>query len=201
MKTSYPSSLYFLRLEAVANHSLYLDSLNSNSSLLLPLLPIAIIGYNYAEKYYVNLENKLKVAPFLSNDQDEHIKMNSSFLAKSIFLYEQYNDSIEDCSMLSSYFTLITASNDENIKTHLAYFLAIKNYKEASEKLIKEFYNAKTNEYKIALSKALSTIYNKDVLNELLEMAENKEFKNVNFPIISTLNKYKDKRVKKFLKE
>jgi len=87
LKTSYPSSLYFLRLEAVANHSLYLDSLNSNSSLLLPLLPIAIIGYNYAEKYYVNLENKLKVVPFLSNDQDEHIKMNSSFLAKSIFLY------------------------------------------------------------------------------------------------------------------
>lgn len=119
LKTSYPSSLYFLRLEAVANHSLYLDSLNSNSSLLLPLLPIAIIGYNYAEKYYVNLENKLKVTPFLSNDQDEHIKMNSSFLAKSIFLYEQYNDSIEDCSMLSSYFTLITASNDENIKTHV----------------------------------------------------------------------------------
>lgn len=85
---------------------------------------------------------------------------------------------------------------DENIKTHLAYFLAVKNYKEASEKLIKEFYNAKTNEYRIALLKALSTIYNKDILNELLEIAKNKEYKDVNFPIISTLNKYKNKRVK-----
>ena len=90
---------------------------------------------------------------------------------------------------------------DENIKTHLAYFLAVKNYKEASEKLIKEFYNAKTNEYKIALSKALSTIYNKDVLNELLEIVKNKKYKDVNFPIILTLKKYKDKRVKIFLKK
>ena len=64
-----------------------------------------------------------------------------------------------------------------------------------------EFYKAKTDEYRIALSKALSIIYNKNVLNELLEIVKNKEFKNVNFPIISTLNKYKDKRVEKFLKE
>ena len=90
---------------------------------------------------------------------------------------------------------------DENIKTHLAYFLAVKNYKEASEKLIKELYNAKTNEYRIALSKALSTIYNKDVLSELLEIAKNKEYKDVNFPIISTLNKYKNKRVKIFFEK
>ena len=90
---------------------------------------------------------------------------------------------------------------DENIKTHLAYFLAVKNYKEASEKLIKEFYNAKTNEYKIALSKALSTIYNKDILNELLEIAKNKEYKDVNFPIIFTLRKYRDRRVKMFFEK
>ena len=87
---------------------------------------------------------------------------------------------------------------DENIKTHLAYFLAVKNYKEASEKLIKEFYNAKTNEYRIALSKALSAIYNKNILNELLKIVKNKEYKDVNFPIVSTLKKYKDKRVKRF---
>ena len=67
--------------------------------------------------------------------------------------------------------------------------------------MIKEFYNAKTNEYRIALSKALSIIYNKDILNELLEMAENKEYKDVNFPIILTLNKYRDKRVKMFFEK
>ncbi len=38
--------------------------------------------------------------------------------------------------------------------------------------------------------------YIKNILNELLEIAKNKEYKDVNFPIISTLNKYKNKRVK-----
>ena len=116
LKASYPSSLYFLRLEAVANHSLYLESLNQATSPLLSLLPVAIIGYSYAEKYYINLENKLKVVPFLSNDQDERLKMNASFLEKSIFLYEQYNDAIEDFSMLSSYFTLLIATGEEKSK-------------------------------------------------------------------------------------
>ncbi len=129
LKASYPSSLYFLRLEAVANHSLYLESLSQNSSYLVPLLPVAVIGYTYSEKYYVNLENKLKLVPFLSNDQDERLKMNASFLAKSIFLYEQYNDSIEDPSMLSSYFTLLVATNDEKLKD-----IAIEEVKSRMEK-------------------------------------------------------------------
>ena len=90
---------------------------------------------------------------------------------------------------------------DENIKTHLAYFLAVKNYKEASEKLIKEFYNAKTDEYRLALSKALSAIYNKNVLKGLLKIAKTKEYKDVNFPIIFTLRKYKDRRVKMFFEK
>lgn len=116
LKTSYPSSLYFLRLETIANHSIYLESLNPSTSALIPLLPVAIIGYTYAEKYYVNLENKLKSVPFLSNDQDESLKVSSSILAKAIFLYEQYNDCIEDFSMLSSYFTLLVATTDERLK-------------------------------------------------------------------------------------
>ena len=77
----------------------------------------------------------------------------------------------------------------------------MKNYKEASEKLIKEFYNAKTNEYRIALSKALSTIYNKNVLKGLLKIAKTKEYKDANFPIIFTLRKYKDRRVKMFFEK
>ena len=129
LKTSYPSSLYFLRLEAIANHSMYLESLKQNTSSLIPLLPVAIIGYTYSEKYYVNLENKLKSVPFLSNDQDELLKMNASLLAKSIFLYKQYNDSIEDFSMLSSYFTLVMATNDEKLKS-----IAIEEVKSKVEK-------------------------------------------------------------------
>ena len=121
LKASYPSSLYFLRLEAIANHSIYLESLNPSTSALIPLLPVAIIGYTYAEKYYVNLENKLKSVPFLSNDQDESLKVSSSILAKAIFLYEQYNDCIEDFSMLSSYFTLLSIDKDvvEEVKAKM----------------------------------------------------------------------------------
>ena len=79
--------------------------------------------------------------------------------------------------------------------------ISLKNYKEASEKLIKEFYKSKTDEYRLALSKALSTIYNKNVLKDLLKIAKTKEYKDVNFPIIFTLRKYKDRRVKMFFEE
>ena len=77
----------------------------------------------------------------------------------------------------------------------------MKNYKEASERLIKEFYKAKTDEYRLALSKALSTIYNKNVLKGLLKIAKTKEYKDVNFPIIFTLRKYRDRRVKIFFEK
>ena len=120
---------------------------------------------------------------------------------KFFTIYELVLITEKDKKIVPVILKYLSKIEDENIKTHLAYFLAVKNYKEASEKLIKEFYNAKTNEYKIALSKALSTIYNKDILNELLEIAKNKEYKDVNFPIIFTLRKYKDRRVKIFFEK
>ena len=116
-------------------------------------------------------------------------------------IYELVLITEKDKKVVSIILKYLSKIEDENIKTHLAYFLAVKNYKEASEKLIKEFYKAKTDEYRIALSKALSTIYNKDILNELLEIAKNKEYKDVNFPIIFTLRKYRDRRVKMFFKK
>ena len=116
-------------------------------------------------------------------------------------IYELVLITEKDKKVVSIILKYLSKIEDENIKTHLAYFLAVKNYKEASEKLIKEFYKAKTDEYRIALSKALSTIYNKDILNELLEIAKNKEYKDVNFPIIFTLRKYRDKRVKMFFEK
>ena len=41
----------------------------------------------------------------------------------------------------------------------------------------------------------------KEIEKQLLEIAKNKEYKDVNFPIILTLKKYKDKRVKIFFKK
>ena len=120
---------------------------------------------------------------------------------KLFTIYELILITEKDKKIVPVILKYLSKIEDENIKTHLAYFLAVKNYKEASEKLIKEFYNAKTDEYRLALSKALSAIYNKNVLKGLLKIAKTKEYKDVNFPIIFTLRKYKDRRVKMFFEK
>ena len=182
------------------------------------------VSYIDADEFYLEIKKFLKKIDEISKIQNEkfHIiektekliyakdsynnikfKEEKNFLKdlekighKLFTIYELVLITEKDKKVVPIILKYLSKIEDENIKTHLAYFLAVKNYKEASEKLIKEFYKAKTDEYKIALSKALSTIYNKDILNELLEIVKNKEYKDVNFPIISTLNKYKNKRVK-----
>ena len=192
---------------------------------------ISIKGVSYidADEFYLEIKNFLKKIDDISKIQNEKFRVVEE-TGKLVYSKDPYNniefkeekEFLQDLEKIDyKFFTiyelvLITEKDkkvvpivlkylskieDENIKTHLAYFLAVKNYKEASEKLIKEFYKAKTDEYKIALSKALSTIYNKDVLSELLEIAKNKEYKDVNFPIIFTLRKYRDKRVKMFFEK
>jgi len=149
------------------------------------------VSYIDADEFY-NIEFK---------EEKNFLKDLEKIDYKFFTIYELVLITEKDKKVVPIILKYLSKIEDENIKTHLAYFLAVKNYKEASEKLIKEFYKAKTDEYKIALSKALSTIYNKDILNELLEIAKNKEYKDVNFPIILTLNKYKDKRVKIFFEK
>ena len=187
------------------------------------------VSYIDANEFYLEIKKFLKKIDDISKIQNEKFHIIEK-TGKLIYTKDPYNniefkeekEFLQDLEKIGyKFFTiyelvLITEKDkkivpivlkylskieDENIKTHLAYFLAVKNYKEASEKLIKEFYNAKTNEYRIALSKALSTIYNKDILNELLEIAKNKEYKDVNFPIIFTLRKYRDIRVKMFFEK
>ena len=143
----------------------------------------------YAKDPYNNIEFK---------EEKEFLQDLKKIGYKFFTIYELILITEKDKKVVPIILKYLSKIKDENIKTHLAYFLAVKNYKEASEKLIKEFYNAKTNEYRIALSKALSAIYNKNILNELLKIVKNKEYKDVNFPIVSTLKKYKDKRVKRF---
>ena len=143
----------------------------------------------YAKDPYNNIEFK---------EEKEFLQDLEKIGYKFFTIYELVLITEKDKKVVPIVLKYLSKIEDENIKTHLAYFLAVKNYKEASEKLIKEFYNAKTDEYRIVLSKALSAIYNKNILNELLKIVKNKEYKDVNFPIVSTLKKYKDKRVKRF---
>ena len=187
------------------------------------------VSYIDADEFYLEIKKFLKKIDDISKIQNEKFRVveetgklvyskdpynNIEFKEEKNFLkdlekigykfftiYELVLITEKDKKIVPIILKYLSKIEDENIKTHLAYFLAVKNYKEASEKLIKEFYNAKTNEYRIALSKALSTIYNKDVLSELLEIAKNKEYKDVNFPIIFTLRKYRDKRVKMFFEK
>ena len=178
------------------------------------------VSYIDTNEYYLQIKKFLKKIDNISKIQNEKFRVVEE-TGKLVYSKDPYNNIkfkeeknfLKDLEKIGyKLFTIykkvvpivlkyLSKIEDENIKTHLAYFLAVKNYKEASEKLIKEFYNAKTNEYKIALSKALSTIYNKDILNELLEIAKNKEYKDVNFPIIFTLRKYRDRRVKMFFEK
>ena len=187
------------------------------------------VSYIDADEFYLEIKKFLKKIDDISKIQNEKFRVveetgklvyskdpynNIKFKEEKNFLkdlekigyklftiYELILITEKDKKIVPVILKYLSKIEDENIKTHLAYFLAVKNYKEASEKLIKEFYNAKTNEYRIALSKALSTIYNKDVLSELLEIAKNNEYKDVNFPIIFTLRKYRDKRVKMFFEK
>ena len=146
----------------------------------------------YAKDPYNNIEFK---------EEKEFLQDLEKIGYRFFTIYELVLITEKDKKVVPIILKYLSKIEDENIKTHLAYFLAVKNYKEASEKLIKEFYKAKTDEYRIALSKASSTIYNKDVLKDLLKIVKNNEYKDVNFPIIFTLRKYRDKRVKMFFEK
>ena len=182
------------------------------------------VSYIDADEFYLEIKKFLKKIDDISKIQNEKFRVveetgklvyskdpynNVKFKEEKNFLkdlekigyklftiYELVLITEKDKKIVPVILKYLSKIEDENIKTHLAYFLAVKNYKEASERLIKEFYKAKTDEYRLALSKALSTIYNKNVLKGLLKIAKTKEYKDVNFPIISTLNKYKNKSVK-----
>ena len=187
------------------------------------------VSYIDADEFFLEIKKFLKKIDDISKIQNEKFRVVEE-TGKLVYSKDPYNniefkeekEFLQDLEKIGyTFFTiyelvLITEKDkkivpiilkylskieDENIKTHLAYFLAVKNYKEASEKLIKEFYNAKTDEYRLALSKALSAIYNKNVLKGLLKIAKTKEYKDVNFPIIFTLRKYKDRRVKMFFEK
>ncbi len=118
LKASYPSSLYFLRLEAITTHSIYLEQIPNLTPSFIPFLPVAVIGYSYAEKYYITLENKLNASPFISNAQNEEYEKttNLKFLKNAILLYKEYINTIEDANMKAAYFTLLSISEDEKIK-------------------------------------------------------------------------------------
>jgi len=155
------------------------------------------VSYIDADEFYLEIKKFLKKIDDISKIQNEKFRVVEE-TGKLVYSKDPYNniEFKEEKEFLQDLEKI-----DYKFFTIYELVLITENYKEASEKLIKEFYNAKTNEYRIALSKALSTIYNKDVLSELLEIAKNNEYKDVNFPIIFTLRKYRDKRVKMFFEK
>ena len=187
------------------------------------------VSYIDADEFYLEIKKFLKKIDDISKIQNEKFRVveetgklvyskdpynNVKFKEEKNFLkdlekigyklftiYELVLITEKDKKIVPVILKYLSKIEDENKKTHLAYFLAVKNYKEASERLIKEFYKAKTDEYRLVLSKALSTIYNKNVLKGLLKIAKTKEYKDVNFPIIFTLRKYRDRRVKMFFEK
>lgn len=94
--------------------------------------------------------------------------------------------------ILLKYLLLISREQE---KECLVRFLAVKNFTEAFPLLIKEFYEAKTRDYKLALSNTLSIIYDKRFLETLLKIVSNKDYGEVRIPIILGLYQYSDNKV------
>ncbi len=90
-------------------------------------------------------------------------------------------------------YLLLILSEEE--KECLVRFLAVKSFTEAFPLLIKEFYEAQTINYRLALSNTLSIIYDENFLEVLLKIISDKKNGEARIPIILGLYKYSDNRV------
>ena len=110
LKDAYPSSLYFLRLEAIIASSIYLEQVLKEKYLNpIPLLPVAVMGNVYAHTY-IELEKKLADSTLNTTQRSE---IAQEHLKKALLLYEEYLERIEDDSMLSSYLALTSFSKTQ----------------------------------------------------------------------------------------
>ncbi len=121
LETSYPSSLYLLRLKTLTRHSLYLESVaRTTKREFVPFLPTAVLGHTYAKRYYLPLDENI-TEPNSSN-------VNNSgqcevFRQGALSLYREYLETIRDESMASSYLALVgsllddEANNDKKKET------------------------------------------------------------------------------------
>lgn len=155
-------------------------------------------NFSLTEHIYVETNEDDTINISLENDILKKLKQigyNLFSIHQLILLTEK------DKKVLPILLEYISILADEKEKECLVRFLAVKNFIDAFPNLIKEFYNAKTLNYRLAIANTLSIIYNEKYLDSLLEIALNKNYKEARFPIILRLYQYNNKKVFETLKK
>ena len=88
-----------------------------------------------------------------------------------------------------------------DIKKHLVSFLGVKGFVSASKFLLEEFHKAEDFDYRFAMANTLSLIQDENILEDLIEIVENRMYGEVRIPIIYRLYEFKNFQLEKVLKK
>ena len=86
-----------------------------------------------------------------------------------------------------------------DIKKHLVRFLGVKGFVSASKFLLEEFHKTKDFIYRFAIANTLSLIQDENILEDLIEIIENRMYGEARIPIIYRLYKFKNFQLEKVL--
>ena len=86
-----------------------------------------------------------------------------------------------------------------DIKKHLVRFLGVKGFVSASKFLLEEFHKTKDFIYRFTIANTLSLIQDENILEDLIEIIENRMYGEARIPIIYRLHKFKNFQLEKVL--
>lgn len=86
-----------------------------------------------------------------------------------------------------------------DIKKNLVRFLGVKGFVSASKFLLEEFHKTKDFIYRFAIANTLSLIQDENILEDLIEIIENRMYGEARIPIIYRLYKFKNFQLEKVL--
>ena len=86
-----------------------------------------------------------------------------------------------------------------DIKKHLVRFLGVKGFVSASKFLLEEFHKTKDFIYRFTIANTLSLIQDENILEDLIEIVENRMYGEARIPIIYRLYKFKNFQLEKVL--
>ena len=86
-----------------------------------------------------------------------------------------------------------------DIKMHLVRFLGVKGFVSASKFLLEEFHKTEDFDYRFAIANTLSLIQDENILEDLIEIVENRMYGEARIPIIYRLYEFKNFQLEKVL--
>ena len=86
-----------------------------------------------------------------------------------------------------------------DIKKYLVRFLGVKGFVSASKFLLEEFHKTKDFIYRFTIANTLSLIQDENILEDLIEIIENRMYGEARIPIIYRLHKFKNFQLEKVL--